>query len=221
MLGTCRQLPLCTLHLAAALALALFAAGAARATTFSLDVEFDNGTLGSFGTVEVTEVANGDLLFEISLDPNALGAGADLHELYFNLPSAISGVSISSSDVGTTAYDLLGPNPPVSGGAGSDFAWGVGFGNGAGPSGNGVLQDASFVLAASTDLAIADLLIASSTSQGIQVFFAAHVQGTSLPGATSETLGSQIPEPGTLTLGALGLLGLAAASSRRRAPPAD
>jgi hypothetical protein len=208
-------------RLAWALAPALGLAGAAQATTFTLDVEFDNETIGTYGTVEVTEIAGGDLMFEISVDPSALGAGADLHEFYFNLPSAITGVSISSTDTVNTAYQLL-TDPPPAGGAGSSFAYGVNFGNGAGPAGNDVLQDASFVLAADSDLAIADLLIASSVHNGaLQVYFAAHVQGTSLPGADSETVGTLVPEPGTLTLGALGLLGLAAAARRRRAPPAS
>lgn len=191
----------------------LFAAGAATATTFTLDVEFDNGTVDTYGTVEVTEVAGGDLLFEIDLDPDAFGGSADLHEFYFNLADAISGVSITSSDMVASAY-TLDADPPVSGGAGSSFDFGVNFGDGAGPPGNGALLAASFVLSASSDLAIADLLIASSTSQDLEVFFAAHVQGTALPGATSETVGSTVPEPGTLALGALGLLGLAGAGRR-------
>jgi MYXO-CTERM domain-containing protein len=205
------------LRLAFALAFSLCVAGAARATTFTLNVEFDNGTVGTFGSVEVTEIAGGDLLFELSVDAGALGPGSDLHEFYFNLPSAITGVSITSTDVVTTAYELL-VAPPPAGGAGSSFAYGVSFGNGAGPKGNDVLQDASFVLAAGVDLAIADLLIGSHVNSGFDVYFAAHVQGTSLLGETSETVGSQVPEPGTLVLGALGLLGLAAVSRRRERP---
>ena len=193
-------------------AVSLYAAPVA-AIPFALDVEFDDGTVGNYGTVDVTEVVGGDLLFQIALNPAVLGGDADLHEFYFNLPSAITGVSISSTDVVTTPYELTA-DPSVSGGAGSSFEYGVNFGNGAGPKGNEVLQNASFLLAADSDLAIADLLISSSTSQDLEVFFAAHVQGTTFTKKQdSETVGSSVPEPALLTLG---VVGLAVAALRRR-----
>jgi len=191
----------------------LVGANAAHATSFALDAEFDNGTVGNFGTVDVTAQAGGDLLFQITLNPAVLGAGADLHEFYFNLPSAITGASITSTDVVNTSYSLAA-NPPVAGGAGSSFAYGVNFGNGAGANGNGVLQSASFLLAADSDLAISDLLISSSTSGGVVVFFAAHVQGTTFTNQDSETVGSSVPEPAVLSLGGVGLA--CAALARRR-----
>jgi hypothetical protein len=187
-----------------ALLCGLFGAVGAGATTFPLDVEFDDGTVGNYGTVDVTEEAGGDLLFQIVLDPDVLGDDADLHEFYFNLPSAITGVAISSTDVVTTAYTLAA-DPPVAGGAKSAFEYGVNFGSGAGPSGNGTLQSATFLLAADSDLVIGDLLISSSTSQDLEVFFAAHVQSTTLTNQDSETVGSSVPEPGILTLGMLAL----------------
>jgi hypothetical protein len=154
-------------------------------------------------------------LFEISLDAS-LGAGRDLHELYFNLVGDPVGLSISSTDVVNTPYELL-TNPPVAGGAGSSFELGVSFGNGAGPPGNGVLQTASFLLSATGALTTDDLLLSSSTSQGIEVYLAAHVQGTSLvSGATSETVGSLVPEPGTVGLMLMGLAGLGAFGRRTR-----
>jgi hypothetical protein len=202
------------LSTAAAVVLGLFAASSAGAVSFPLNVEFDDGTIGTFGNVEVTELA-GDLQFQITLNAS-LGAGADLHELYFNLSGTQTGLAISSSDVVNTAYTLL-TGPPAAGGAGSSFGFGVSFGNGAGPPGNGVLQTASFVLSADGALGIGDLLVSSSTSQDIEVYLAAHVQGTSLvPGVTSETVGSLVPEPGTLGLVLLGLLGLGAARQHPR-----
>lgn len=189
--------------LAAVGALGLQAAPVA-ATPFPLNVEFDDGIVGTFGNVEVTEQVGGDLLFQVTLDTAELGASADLHELYFNLTDTITGVSITSSDVVNTAYELE-PDPSVAGGAGSSFAYGVNFGNGAGANGNGVLQTASFLLAADSDLTVDDLLISSSTSQDIEVFLAAHVQGTTLTQQGSETVGSSVPEPTTFLLGALGL----------------
>ena len=178
-----------------------------------MTVEFDDGLVGTYGTVDVTE-SGGQLGFAITLDPS-LGAGRDLHELYFNLADGFTGVAISSTDTVTTEYTLAA-NPPVAGGAGSSFDFGVNFGNGAGPPGNGQLVTATFVLSANEALSIADLQILSSTSQGIEAIFAVHVQGTSLvSGSDSETVGA-IPEPTTAALLAAGLSGLAAFGRRRR-----
>jgi MYXO-CTERM domain-containing protein len=196
-----------------ALLAGMLAAPAARALTFDLNVEFDDALPGNFGTVEVTELAGGDLFFEITLDTSELGAEADLHEFYFNLPD-VSGLSITSTDTVTTPYDL-DFDPSVSGGAGSSFVWGVNLGSGAGPSGNGVLQTVTFTLSADTDLSENDLLISSSTSGGVTVFVAAHVQDTELTNRGSETVGSAVPEPTVVTLGVLGLAGAALARRRR------
>ena len=183
--------------------LAFVAAGAAHAVSFPLNVEFDGGTTADFGNVEVTEVG-GDLEFEITVNTAVLGAEADLHEFYFNLPD-VTGVSITSTDTVTTPYDLdFGPS--VSGGAGTSFVWGVNLGNGAGPNGNGVLQTVTFTLSADTDLTVDDLRIPSIGNE-VTVFLAAHVQGTDFPGGGgSETVGNAtVPEPATFLLGVLGL----------------
>ncbi len=205
------------LTLALGIGLGLGGSRGAEAVSFPLGVEFDAGLLGSFGTVSVT-ASGGDLQFQISLAP-ALGSGADLHEFYFNLGDGFTGLMISSTDSVNSPY-TFSSSPSVAGGAGSSFDFGVNFGNGAGNPGNGVLQMATFSLSANQALSIADLLISSSTSQNLQVFFAAHIQGTSLvQGATSETVGTLVPEPATLALALLGLIGLAIASPRRRPEP--
>jgi hypothetical protein len=197
--------------LLASLALAL-GAGTASAVAFDLEVEFDTGAIGSFAHVTIEEDA-GALDFSIELGP-ALGDEADLHEFYFNLLGSFTGVAISTDDTPATPYTLSAA-PPILGGAGSDFDYGVNFGNGAGDSGNGVLSAATFRLTADQPLSIADLLESSFASGGsIESQFAAHVQGTELfVGADSETVGGIVPEPAT---GALVALGLASIGSLRR-----
>jgi len=199
--------------------------GTAGALTFGLNTEFDTGVTGPFALVEITE-DSGALNFVITLNADELGAGADLHQFYFNLDASITGLAISNTDAPTTEY-LLMSNPSVAGGAGSDFDWGVHFGSGAGAKGNGSLESASFTLTADQDLSLDDLFLSSFASGGsIPVQFAAHIQGTSaLTGATSETIGGgmfppggTIPEPSTASLlaGALMLLAGRSRWSRSR-----
>jgi hypothetical protein len=192
--------------------------GSASAIGFDLDVEFDTGQTGSFAHVTIEEDA-GALDFSIELD-DVLGDEADLHELYFNLLGSFTGVAISTGDAPTTPY-TLSSDPPIRGGAGSDFDYAVNFGNGAGSAGNGVLATATFTLTFTLTadpgqpLSIDDLLESSFASGGsIESQFAAHVQGTELiVGSDSETVGGVVPEPAT---GAAFALGLALLSSARR-----
>jgi hypothetical protein len=192
-----------------ALLAALGVASSATALTIPLNREFDAGTIGTFGSVTVTQ--NGDTLdFSVSLAVSVLGAGADLHEFYFNLVGSPTGVGISNTNAPTTAYTLA-TNPSVAGGAGSSFEYGVSLGNGAGGPGNGVLKLATFRIFADQPLTLAMLSQTSSTSgSGVTVNLAAHVQGTSfVSGATSERVGGVVPEPGTIVLVTAGLVGLA------------
>lgn len=203
-----------TLFAVAALA-SLAAAAPASALTFTLDTEFDAGLVGPHATVTVTE-SGGGLDFEVSLAGSDLGPGADLHVLYFNLAGDPTNVTLSSSQVVNTDFTLAS-NPPVAGGAGASFEYGVSFGNGAGPPGNGVLKTATFRITADQALTIGSLAVPSQTSQGIVANVALHVQGTSLvAGSTSETVGGVVPEPGTLLLVGVGLAGLAARGRRAR-----
>lgn len=198
-----------------ALAAVFGAAAPASGLTIPLSVEFDTGASGSFGSVAVTE-SGGDLDFSVSVAGGALGSGADLHVFYFNLAGSLTGLSISNTNAPNTAYTLT-TNPSVAGGAGSSFEYGVNLGNGAGPPGNGVLALALFRISANEPLTLASLAQTSSTSAGVTVNVAAHVQGTSLaPGSTSETVGGVIPEPGTLALLAFGVAGLGFAGRRSR-----
>jgi hypothetical protein len=200
-----------------ALALAALTLGAAPAgaVSFPLTVQLGGGGTGTYGNVEVTE-SGGDLGFALTLGPS-LGATRDLHELYFNLTDGFTGLAISSTDTVNTAY-TLSANPAVSGGAGASFDWGVNFGNGAGPPGNGQRVSATFVLSANEALSVDDLRITSSTNGAnpIVVFMAVHPQGSGI-----STVGSPVPEPTTGALLVLGLSGLAGigrrTSQRKRA----
>lgn len=185
----------------------------AHALTLPLTFEFDDGTQGDYGSVRVEENGSGGIFFEITLGPD-LGPNADLHYFYFNWVGSLPDLAITSDDGVQTAYSLES-DLSVRGGAGSSFDYSVFFGNGAGPPGNGTLQTASFTLvSSSTDLSLADLFEPSSTSQGLEANFAAHVQSTSTP-AHSETVGAVVPEPATFALLACGLFGLTAAGCRR------
>jgi hypothetical protein len=208
-LAPARLLPL------AAFACFALASVPASALTFTLDTEFDAGLVGPFATVIVTE-SGGGLDFEVSLAGGTLGPGADLHILYFNLAGDPTNVTLSSSQVVDTPFTLA-VDPPVAGGAGSSFDYAVGFGNGAGPPGNGVLQTATFRITADQALTLDSLASLSQTSQGLLANVALHVQGTSLvSGSTSETVGGVIPEPGTLALVGVGLAGLCLRGRRAR-----
>lgn len=203
---------------------------APAASLLSFDVELDEGLEGNFGTILLEDhsddaaIPDGSLRITLSLS-GELGPEADIHELYFNLPSAfgdddleISGFTCNGGRCRTGF--TLEDDPPVRGGAGSSFDVGVNFGNGAGKKGNGTLQTASFLLASEEGpLAIQDLLAESSeTRRGIEIFFALHVQETDLARKSdSETVGVVVPEPATAALFACGLLGLVVAGRRRRA----
>lgn len=189
----------------------LIGSSTAGAVAIGLNIEFDTQATGDFTSVEISEDA-GALNFVISLNRVELGADSDLHEFYFNLVDGFTGLQIVDTNAQTTEY-VLAADPSVAGGAGSNFDWGVHFGNGAGPRGNGRLQTASFTLTADQDLSLDDLLVSSFASGGmIEVQLAAHIQGTSaLTGASSETIGGVIPIPqpatGPLLVSALGFLG--------------
>ncbi len=189
-----------------ALLYSLAFAGQASALSFALSSEFD-GDLPDAVYATVTVTQNGDDLdFSVMLN-GLLGPDEDAHELYFNLIGTFTGLSITSSNAPNTAYGLL-IGRPVTGGAGSSFEYGVNFGNGAGPAGNGALGLASFTLSADQALSPLDLLESSFTNGGIEAQMALHIQGTNTA-PESETVGGSTPEPSTVLLLAGGLLGLA------------
>lgn len=188
----------------------LFAANSSSAVQATLDVELDTGLTGTFATVDITE-NTGQLDFSITLDAS-LGAQRDLQSFYFNvIGTSFTGLGITTTDAPQTPYTLAA-NPAVQGGAGATFDYGVDFGNGAGPPGNGRLVTASFTLSADQPLSISDLLESSSAAGGtIDIQLLLHAQGTNLiDGFTSEAVGGSIvPEPSTALLASVGLLGLA------------
>jgi hypothetical protein len=172
-----------TLRVIAALLLIGWPAAAAE---FPLTLELDTGITQDFGTVWVEENGEGGLDFELSLDPNVLGSEADLHRLYFNLADGFSGLAVQSHDAVATPYRLrhydLKKKQKRHGIAGAKFDFVVGFGNGAGERGNGVLQEASFTLLANETLLVEEQFPLSRTAEGIMVQMAVHVQGSAYSG---------------------------------------
>jgi hypothetical protein len=190
----------------AALALLLGpAVASANSVSFDLTVEFDDDLIGDYGEVTIEEV-DGGLNFSIVLN-DPLGPDPDLHEFYFDWQDAAV-LQITTLDDATTTLYSLEADPPVAGGAGASFDYGVNFGNGGGPKGNGRPSSASFRL----ELASGGLLDLEMLGDD----FAAHVQNTALvEGADSETVGGTVPEAATGALVALGLVALSSLSPRR------
>jgi hypothetical protein len=184
----------------------------AASTSATLGVQLGPQKTGNYGTVQVNEVSGG-LEFKISL-ASSVGRNADLHEFYFNLPSQVAGLRLTSSGCGSGSCDTLfqlESGKPTSGGAGARFDYRVSFGDGGSKQGNGNLQVATFRVEANGPLQLIPTPFdASFTSRDLAVIFAAHVPGIRRVAAgIGSTSAVVVPEPATAVLFGLGLLGIA------------
>ena len=192
----------------------------ANALMLDLFYEFVGDSLGpsSFGTVSIMENV-GDLDFAITANTTNL-VGGDIQEFYFNLDFTPTNLSIIADNHPATGspYSVIGPSPTVVGGAGASFDWGVNFGNGGGPSGNGILDFASFTLSANESLLISNLYEFSYPNNTPPVNVAVHFQSADVFQKGSETVGGvdPIPEPATMILFGTGLASLAGIRYKRR-----
>lgn len=215
-----------------------------------------------FGTIDLEDNSSGGVNVVIAADIDAL-VGGDIREWYFNLPATFSDLAendflLSSlidqdgNEISNTAILSGGKKEKGSkkkrgktnrggngklGKAGAEFQWGVSFGNGQGPNGNGMLTTASFTIDTTKGLTLDDFLDAplAEPNNTPAVLMAVHFQSTGPNGEGSETVGGvwsagdpydsnndnsagHHPEPAALVVwsGLLACCGLFFARRRRR-----
>ncbi len=166
------------------------------AEEFPLRMELSTGKIADFGTVTVTEDSGG-LLFEVQVNSAVAGSRADLHRLYFNLHQPTTNLSVETLDTVAKDYTLRRGEKAL-GGGGTFFDWSVDFGSGASAKkGNGVLQHASFRIAAGDGALAMDGIMPMSVSKAkVSVQIATHLQGASVNGESVSTVGG-VFDPGS------------------------
>ncbi|MCA9264613.1 MAG: hypothetical protein KDA60_12220 [Planctomycetales bacterium] len=206
--------------------------------TIDLLYEFDGDlAVQSYGTVVIADNALGGVDFTITANLSRLGSSADIHKLFFNVPSSLESVLpntwLITNEGGTSNktiedFEIVGPDPSITGGAGASFDWGIDFGDGAGKPGNGKLSEARFTLNNLTQtLTVSDLLsggLSDPNGSVPPVLMAVHFQGTDTREG-SETIGGNptgggppvVPEPQSIVVWLLvAASGLGACWTRKR-----
>ncbi|MGD9900912.1 MAG: VPLPA-CTERM sorting domain-containing protein [Calditrichaceae bacterium] len=178
------------------------------AITVNLDTAFSNYDpfeTADFGTVELTDLDD-DIQFEVTLNTDVLGSGADLQWFYFNTTEGITNLSISSTTPDATLSYQFNTTSSTFRADGSGYYDGIlDFG-----AGGSQTATATFVLSADDALEIDDFLTTSTSSSNGEYIFAVHVQSTEFLDQTSEFIGGNtvVPIPSALWFLGAGLASL-------------
>ena len=142
------------------------------AQSFPLTKELKRGDMDDYGVVFVEEDADGALVFDVAMDPEAVGEVATVRRLFFNLDLETSGLWIESLDEANAWRLRVRPARRTLGHTGLRFDWRVDFvpmkgtGRGGDSRRDGGRMHARFRIFADAPLVVDDLMPSSIDRDG-------------------------------------------------------